>query len=93
MGRTTQKTTQSCNTQGDEEGFNLRAFLLMECPHCHRALEDYVKTIPPNKHVSVDIPLDILESEWVLGLAELRAICKYLNENREGRVKFRGDNE
>ena len=64
-----------------------------ECPHCHRALADYLRTIPPDKHVSVDIPLDILEIEWVRRISELKVILKYLNDNREGRVKLSVDGD
>ena len=59
-----------------------------ECPECHRRLEEYLNSVPENKYVSVDVPMDILEAEKVIGLRELRAIVRYLNEHREGRVKF-----
>ena len=62
-----------------------------ECPHCHRALADYVSSLSPGAFVSVDVPLDIIEAEWTIKVSELRAILKYLNENREGILKFNLD--
>ena len=59
-----------------------------ECPHCHRALSDYISNLPEKVFVSVDVPLDILEAEWVIKTSELRMILKYLNDNRKGRLKF-----
>lgn len=64
-----------------------------ECPHCHRALSDCLRTVPSNRMVSVDVPLDILEAEWVSRIGELKVILKYLNENREGRVKLSVEGE
>ena len=62
-----------------------------ECPHCHRALGDYLSSLPEKAFVSVDVPLDILEAEWVIKTSELRMILNYLNEKRKGRIKFKVD--
>jgi hypothetical protein len=62
-----------------------------ECPHCHLALSEYLGGLSPRKYVSVDIPMDVLEAEWVYSLGELKTICKYLNLNRERLVKFNLD--
>ena len=52
------------------------------CPECGRRLEEYLANVPEGKYVSVDVPLDVLEAEKVIGIKELRVIVDYLNATR-----------
>jgi hypothetical protein len=50
------------------------------CPFCHLHLEEYVRSIPPGKFVSVDVPSDLLAAEKVIGIQKLRALIIEANE-------------
>ena len=59
------------------------------CPFCHRALNEYIQSEAyAGKFVSIDVPLDIPIAEACVLLDELYAICKFLNERRNGGVQF-----
>lgn len=69
-----------------------RAFRLKEmrsntsCLFCHLNLEEYIKNVPKDKHISVDLPSDMLAAEKLIGR---EALIKIVNEFNKGRrMKF-----
>ena len=59
------------------------------CPFCHRAFNDYLKEIPEYKYISVDVPLDLVEIEWVHMIGLLYDWCRAYNRHTNGRLKFK----
>jgi len=55
------------------------------------ALNEYLKTVPEYKYITVDIPLDLVELEWVNMIGLLHDWCRAYNRHTRGRLKFKVD--